>query len=387
MSLPLQDRIDEVRAEFPATARMGYFNTGTIGPIPRRVLEVHQSLERRYHLAGPLDREAGDRVDKEYTEVRPKVASMLRTTPDRIALVENTTTGINAALLSHRWQPGDEVLTSDIEHPAVLVPLEYLRQRYGVVIRRVATRGGVLRTDDLSAAIGPNSRAIAISHVSFSTGGRFPVDEICLLARERSLLSVIDGAQSVGAIPVDLSRLQCDYYAFPGYKWTLGPQGTAGLFVSERAPEVFPYRVALHAVAERFPEGGFRLHADARRFEGTATTAKMEFISLGGSIDLLAGYGWDAVFRRVAGLCEQFRAGVLTIPGAELITPRSRDEAAGLIAFRVAGRSAAEMDAQLYRQGMVVRTVGGNGLRASFHLYNTPEEVDGLLDAIRDLVA
>lgn len=385
--LPLEDTIDEIRAEFPATSRMGYFNTGTIGPLPKRVLESHQALERRFHLGGPLDRAINEEVDRRLASVKPAMASLLQTTPDRLAFVENTTAGINAALLSHSWEPGDEILTSNAEHPAVLLPLAHLRERHGVVIRRVATRSGVLRTDDLSAAIKPRTRAVVVSHVSFTAGGLFPLEEICRLAADRDLLSVIDGAQSVGSVAVDLSRLGCDYYAFPGYKWILGPEGTAGLYVSGRVQDTFPYRVGLRAVAERLPDGGFRLHGDARRFEGTATTAELDFIALGESIALLAGYGWDAVFGRIAGLCTQFKAGLAAVPGAQLITPPAPAESAGLIAFRLAGRPAGDVAEELYRRGLVVRTISGDALRASFHFFNTTREVEALLDAIRTLAA
>lgn len=391
--LPLDERIDEIRAEFPATSRMGYFNTGTIGPIPKSVLESHQELERDLHLGGPLDRSTNDRVDVLYRSVKAKMASMLGASPDSLALVENTTAGINAALLSHGWEAGDEVLTSDAEHPAVLLPLGYLSQRFGVIVRPIAVRGGVLRADDLSAAIRLRTKAIVVSHVSFSTGGLYPAAEICRLAADRNLLSVIDGAQSAGAVPVDLSELECDYYAFPGYKWLLGPQGTAGLFVSRRARGAFPYRVGSHAVAERFADGGFRLHDDARRFEGTATTSKLDFITLGDAVQFVAGFGWDMVLARVAGLCGLFREGLLAIAGIELISPKASDESSSLICFRLAGKPAADVNEALCRRGLVIRTVGGaggagaGGLRASFHFYNTAEEVERLLDAIRTLSA
>lgn len=387
MTLPLDDRIAEIREQFPAVLRTGYFNTGTIGPLPKDVLLRHQEREREFHFGGPLDEEINRALRAGFDTVRGKLARLVNAEPSCIALAENTTAGVNAALLSHGWRDGDEVITTDAEHPAVRLPLAYLAQRFGVVIRQIPAANPAAMPQAIAGLAGPRTRAVVMSHVSFSTGGAFPVAAICSVARERGLLSVIDGAQSVGAIEVDMQAIGADYYAFPGYKWTLGPQGTAALYVSPRALETIPYRIASHAVAERFADGGFRLHPDARRFEGTATTAVQDFVTLGDSLDYLDGLGQADVLRRIAGLCGRFAAGLAQAPWVQLVTPADSSYAAGLVAFRVRGRKPDEVRAALQQAGMTVRTVPGDALRASFHIYNTTGEVDGLLAELHRIAA
>jgi len=389
-TLPLAGRIDEIRAEFPAVARGGYYNTGTIAPLPRRVLDAHQERERRYHYGGPLDKAYSGELRGLSAAVRGKVASLLGADAGRVALAENTTAGVNAALLSQTWEAGDEIITSAAEHPAVELPLAYLHRRYGVTIRVVPVRGGVLELERLAEASGPRTRAVVLSHVSFTTGGAYDVAAVCAWARQHGVLSVIDGAQSAGAVPLDLPAMDPDFYALPGYKWTLGPQGTAALYASERVtgPDPVPYRIGSHAISEHGEDWSYALHPDARRYEGTGTTAALDIIAWGDSLDYIKSLGSDHVYRRIAGLCTQFKAGLAQLDGVELITPPEAGDSAGLVSFRLPPPLGAQEAAdRLYEQGLIVRTVRGGALRASFHVYNTEEEVAGLTEAVRVLLA
>lgn len=387
--LALEDRIVEIRREFPAVERGGYLNTGTVAPMPFRVLAARQERERRFHLDGPLHRARTQALREEVSAVRGKLAELLGVPCERIALAENTTSGINAALLSQAWQVGDEVLTSRAEHPAVELPLAYLERRYGVRVVRAGEPSAALTADEVRESLSARTRAIVISQVSFTSGALFDVPGISAIARERDILTVIDAAQSVGAIAEPLSPTGADFVAFPGYKWLLGPQGTGGLYASERATAAveLPYRIGSHGVASRPPGSELVLHDDARKFEGTATSPVLDIIALGEAVDFLLGYGLAAVAERIAGLCSLFKSGLLELGDAvSLITPASQRWAAGLVSFKLAGVDAGEAAAALYDQGLIVRTVSGNALRASFHLYNTRSEVERLLEAVGRLI-
>ncbi|MCK7488932.1 MAG: aminotransferase class V-fold PLP-dependent enzyme [Anaerotruncus sp.] len=234
-----------------------------------------------------------------------------------------------------------------------------------------------------AAALGPRTRALLMTHVSFSTGGAFPVAAICAAVRSKpDVVTIIDGAQSVGAIPVNVAEIKPDFYAFPGYKYTLGLEGTAALYASPRAIAMQPYRVASHTVAETLPEWKLRLHDDARRFEGTSTIDTQAYAAQGDSLAYLAGLGDGLVYAASAGLCAQFRQGMLNLPDIELVTPLAPEHAAALIVFRVAGLTPREVCDKLLQRGMIIRTVPGDAVGASFHFYHTPAEVAGLLDGL-----
>jgi len=380
-NLPLDTQIAGIRSEFPATTAVAYLNTGTIGPVPRCVLERHQALERHFHFGSPLDMAIEAHVESEFEDTRRRIADLVHSPLCDIALVQNTTDGINAALLSIGWTSGDQIITSDAEHSAVNAPLQYLQDRFGVQVTRLATVQGVLRPEHVAEAVGPRTRAVVISHASYMTGGVFPVQEICSLARARGLVTVIDGAQSVGAIPVNVPGRRCDFYAFSCYKWLVGPEGTAALYVSN-ATTYSPYRVSSRA-SERLPDGQYKLRQGARRFEGTGTMNALDFITLGASIAYVNELGRDQVYERVGLLCIAFKEGLQSIPGGRCITPMEPEQSAGLVAFRVDGSNPDELKERLHAQRLIIRTVANIGaLRASFHFYNTLDEVSDLLSAI-----
>src|SRR5262249_48027763 len=122
------------------------------------------------------------------------------------------------------WRSEDEVLTSTVEHPGIVAPLHHLARRSGVSLRTVAPEA-------VAYAITDHTRLVAVSHVSFSTGACLPIAEIASAARDTGALLLVDGAQAVGALPVDVHALDVDAYAFPGQKWLCGPEGTGALYV------------------------------------------------------------------------------------------------------------------------------------------------------------
>jgi len=388
MDLPLEDRIASIREQFPAVTSTGFFNPGTVSPPPKHVLERRHARESEFYFGGPLDPAIKERLRVEFDAVRGKLGAVIGAGAGSIALAENTTAGINAALLSQDWQSGDEIITTDAEHPAVMVPLRWLAQVNGIAIRMIAAADPARMPEIAAGLVGPRTRALVMSHVSFSTGGAFPVEAICAaMVRTPRVVTIIDGAQSVGAIPVDVKASGVDFYAFPGYKYTLGFEGTGALYVSDRALAMSPYRVGSHSVAQTLPDGTLRLHADARRFEGTATTDVQDYVAWGDSVDYLTELGLANVYGRVAALCGRFRQGLANLPRVTMVTPAAAEHAAALIVFRVAGMTPREVCDRLLELGMIIRTVPGDAVRASFHFYHTPAEVAALLDGLATITA
>ncbi len=154
--------------------------------------------------------------DVEYTplahDTRQRLAALIGADADEMAFTDSTTYGINIAVWGHRWRHDDEVLTSTVEHRGILVPLHSLSRRTGVSLRTVAPEA-------LPYAITDHTRMVPISHVSFSTGARLPIGDVAQAARDTGALVLVDGAQAVGALPVDVHALDVDLYAFPGQKW------------------------------------------------------------------------------------------------------------------------------------------------------------------------
>jgi selenocysteine lyase/cysteine desulfurase len=313
---------------------------------------------------------------------RDAAARLIGAGPEDVALTQNTTHGMNLGAVSLDWRDGDEAVSTTTEHPGCLVPLHSLAKRLGVKVKLVSPP---VTAEKLEADLTPRTRLVALSHVDWTSGEVLPLQEICALARESGALTLIDGAQSVGNIPVDVPSTGADMYAFTGHKWVLGPEGMGALYVRPGV-DVHSTNVGFLSLIDPLafdPEGNYELRTDARRFE--ASTA---------SPALCAGFAQaaEAVHARgEAGFEEiQHRADLLTnllseIPGVILRSPRPAQS--GLVSFEVEGLAAKEVAERLLDKKFVLRYIPGarSYVRASTHLFNSEEELRELAKAVGQL--
>jgi selenocysteine lyase/cysteine desulfurase len=351
------------RAEFPVLESLSHLNAGTEGPMPRRAAEalreridaeLNQGRGSHAHMMDVL--ELAGRLREGY-------ASVLGAAPEDVALTGSTTDGINTVLSALELGPRDEVVTSDQEHPGLLAPLGLARTRRGVDVR-------VVPFADLESAVRPSTTLIACSHVSWVDGRIADID--ALTATGVPLL--LDGAQALGAIPVDVHALGCDYYAGPGQKWLCGPEGSGALYVRrERLGELcIPWPSygsvadAAHAL-ELVPAEG------ARRFDGGFPSGLRSVWALA-SLAVLGDAGWDGVHTRAAALAASLAAD-LAARGLG-VAPRG---ASTLVSW-----SAVDAESEVERlraAGFVVRSIPAFGLvRASVGAWCSEEELARLAE-------
>ena len=403
-----QARVDAARAELPAVESAIYLNTGTSGPIPRSSDEAMRQLQDYELRYGRASTDAYDELLGRVDECRAAVAEILHATPDSVALTRSTTDGLNAAAWSIDWRPGDEAVTTNIEHPGLLAPLAALQER-GVVVRTADVGDGgddEVTLTAIRAAVSPRTRMVGLSHVSWVTGARLPVAAIGGLARDAGAWFAVDGAQSAGAIDVDPGALGADFYAIPAQKWLLGPEGMGALWVSRRAIAEArqPYagwwttdEATAHGPAEpeapaagaaeagRVPRIPFRPWADARRFDTTGfhRPSVAAFGRSAGWLAMHVGLPWihERGPRLAAAVAEKLAA----TPGVTVLTPRAR--MATLVTFRVAGWPAdAALDALQRRVFATVRTLPGmDALRASVGWFNSEAELERFMDAVGEV--
>jgi L-cysteine/cystine lyase len=246
-----------LRSEFPVLERLSYLNAGTNGPIPRRATEAaRDSLVRQTNEGrggGPFFEATMEAAE----QLRERVAQVLGCEPAELALTGSTTDGVNTVLSGLELRPGDEVLTSDEEHPGVLAPLAGQRDSRGVSVR-------VVPFESIHEEVRADTRLVAVSHVSWITGR--VVDCQALAAAGAPVL--LDGAQALGAIPVDVRALGCDFYAAAGQKWMCGPNGLGYLYVrGERVRELRPPWPWYGSVADPQHPLDSALREEAGRFD------------------------------------------------------------------------------------------------------------------------
>ncbi len=384
--LPDDEKLPAIREALPSTAAGIYLNTGTCGPLPRETARAMAELEGIELRTGRADIAYWKDSEERMNEARAAVAAVLGTEPRRIALTHATTEGMNVATWAIDWRAGDKVVTTSLEHGGALAPLWALRSRLGVDVAIADIGVGGDPAEVLAAldrAITPETRLVCVSHVSWATGARLPIAEIVALAHSRGALVAVDGAQAVGAIPVSVEELDADFYAVPGQKWLLGPDGTGALYC---APAVLDRPRLTFAGYASFESLGLdlegKLRLDARRFEvaGYHQPSVLGFARSTAWLSMYVGLNW--IHERTARLAGEAAAMLAAVPGVEVITPR--DHMAGLVTFRIAGWTPGPALRELSQRTLVIaRTIPPlDAIRISVGFFNTDHELRRFRDGV-----
>ena len=347
--------------------RYAYLNTGSFGPLPRATAEAMQTVGRRELEEGRSSRAYFQRVLDQREVLRAELAGLLGTQPERVALTSSTTEGCNIVLRGLGIGPGDEVVTTDSEHPGLFGGLVASGAALRIAAIRERPAGEILPA--IQAQITPRTRLIAISHVSWLDGTVLPVRELA----GHGVPVLVDGAQSAGAIPVTVEELGADYYTVSGQKWLLGPAATGALYVAAEQLDdcrvTFPSYISWKLPAYEFRDG-------AVRFEGSWTPAA-SVAGLLASLSFAAKAGEER-FMRARQAAERCRA-LLLEHGADVIT---EPDQATLISWRAQDPEA--LVDRLGQQRVVVRDLPGTGLvRASCGYWTSEDDLERLIRALK----
>jgi selenocysteine lyase/cysteine desulfurase len=368
-------------SEYLLGSGLTYLNTASLGPTPRAVL--NRTLEAWTQLeSNPVYMAYGDGPALAAADrTRDQAASLLGCTADEILITRSTTDAMNSLAQGIRLVPGDRVLTTDQEHEGGSLGWHYRSRRDGVHLDVVSLApeahdpGEIVRR--FAAAITPATRVISVSHIITSTGYRMPITEIAQLAKNRGALCIVDGAQAVGQIDVNVKSLGCHAYATAGHKWLMGPKGTGLLYVDREAVGIEPIQ-----------------WEDGRKFvaPSTGVGSLPLAVGLGAAIEWMwarqmtavESYNFELRNRAYAGLQKISKLRVVSAPPGPLATAL------------VAARLPADIDSRQVRDvlrerhGIIIKMVEKrwfNGIRLSPHIFNTAAEIDAALRAIRAVLA
>jgi L-cysteine/cystine lyase len=352
------------RAQFPVLARTGYLNAGTEGPIPRAAAKAVAEGMERYTASGRTGRAYFDEVMRLAGDARTGYAEVLGAAPSELALTGSTTDGLNTILGGFPFSAGDEILTSDEEHPGLLAPLRLAHVRHGVTIR-------VVPFDELAGEVRSRTRLVACSHVSW-VGGKV-ADVAALVSTGVPVL--LDAAQGIGAVPVDVKALGCDFYAASGQKWLCGPEGSGCLYVRpDRLDELEPPWPGYATLSDHDNILDSGLAEGVPRLDHGFPSALRSLWAIA-SLGVLREAGWDWIHDRATSL-----AGTLAEGLAErglTVAPRGHST---LVAWEVP-----DADAEVPRladAGLVVRSIPlGSLIRASVGAWTSEEEIERLIAA------
>jgi L-cysteine/cystine lyase len=313
---------------------------------------------------------------------RASFASLVGAEPERIALTHSTTGAVNLFLGGLDLQPGDEVVTTDAEHPGLDEPVARL-ERHGAVVRRAVLLEGADPLTAVTELIGPHTRVVALSHVLWGTGQILPVAEIAAAARAAGALCLIDGAQSGGAIPVDVAEVGADGYTISGQKWLCGPNATGALHLREGLEDVLDPPQPSWLTRDLHADG-HPLWPGARRFDG-ATLGIGELAGLTAALEWRGrAVGWEAGFAAAARGAEALRERLAEVPGVEVQRPPG--PLATLVTWTLAGRDPEEVNDALDARGVLVRACPApRVLRASVGFWTSDDDLDRLVEGVAAL--
>jgi selenocysteine lyase/cysteine desulfurase len=382
-------QVTDIRQLTLVTENYAYFQTSGFSPKPEPVIEEIVRWTR-YINQGPALPDVYARMIQAFEATRAKVAQSINAHPDEIVLGENATVGINIVANGINWVPGDNVVLSTHEHPGNRIPWYNLIRRYGVELRFLPVSNDPAQMiEELQHLIDARTKLVSVSHVSRRTGVRLPAAEITAVAHALGVPVFFDGAQSYGAIPVDVAAIGCDFYTFSGHKYIMGPQGTGGFYVRrDRIEWLQPSWIGSHSQKDFDLVGGLTLLDEAKRFEfGTRNLADQ--IGFGKALEMWAEIGWENVYRAIAAYTDRMKAALLTIPEVVLETPLDYADSSGIVTFSLPGFETSALSASLLQHERILVSSlekDTSMIRVSTHVFNTDEEIDRLLAGIQRIL-
>jgi isopenicillin-N epimerase len=379
---------EKLREQFPMPPDEAFCNTGTIGASPLRVLHavvgyMVQSMAEVAHVdwhGGGMSLLSGYGA---YTDLRSKVGKLINADHKLVALTQNATMGMNILSNGLELPRGSGVITTDIEHPGGRCGWELLAKRRGTTLKMAEIRfpleGPEQVVEAFEEAIGTETRVISFPHISSEQGMVLPVKRLCALARENGIISIIDGAQATGHIPIDVEEIGCDAYYSSPHKWLMAPAGNGFLYVKDTLIDDV-WTTLASSQWDNHEDNGFRLGQ-----RGTGNPALL--MGLEAALDLHFEIGPERVYGRIKELGDRLRRGLGQMDGVEIVTPVHPEMCAGLTTFKLAGVEDRKVQDELWNRGRIQPRAlrEGKGVRYSTHIYNSEDEIDRTLQIIEEL--
>ncbi len=368
-----------VREQFVMPPDLAVMNSANLCPASRPVLEALQAE------TSSVDKDPSQQNRTKYPgakeETRRRLAAFLRVTPEEIIITRNTSEANNLVSNGIDLKAGDEVIIFSDNHPCNHLAWTAKAKRFGFTIVTVQQKnphpGMEYYIDAYTKAITPRTKVLTMTHLTSTVGDLMPVNELCKLAAERNILSLVDGAQSFGLLDVDLSVMQPDFYSGSAHKWPCSSREAGVLFVNQRShTKIWP------SIYSAYP-GGIGL---SRTFEGFGQRDDATHIAFGEALAFQTKVGRPEIEQRSRGLARQIIAGLSKIPDVKIWTSSNPSLNGAVVSFLPGSLNPQRLATALYQKDRIgITTRGGedrSGIRVSPHFFNSPEEADRFVAAV-----
>lgn len=369
-----------------AWQQKGYFNFGGQGPLSQQTWNAIAQGYERIQAEGPFSQRVNAWLQEETAKTRQAVAQEVGSSPETITLTENVTVGCNIALWGLNWQNQDHILLTDCEHPGIIATVQELAYRFGIQYSFCPIMA-TLNEGDPTAVIQEHlqeeTKLVVLSHLLWNTGQVLPLKKITRVCHEKGVLVLVDAAQSVGSLPLDLPDTGVDFYAFTGHKWLCGPAGVGGVYISaERFSQLRPTFIGWRGINLDTQGKPVSYKEDGRKFE-VATSAYPQYMGLTSAI--AQHQQWGTPTQRYQKICE--RSAMLwerlsQLKGLNCL--RTSPPEAGLVSFQLDNLPHKPFVTALEEEGFLLRTLADpDCIRACVHYFTTDTEIEALVETMK----
>ena len=375
----MEKTLEEYRRLLPAAEKYTYMNSAGCGPLPLPVLERMEGVFRRMALEGQVNVEIHGWLKEMLEEIRAEGAAFINAKPGEIFFVRCIAEGLNTISRMYGWEPGDEILISDQENPASILPFFAVEPIFGTRTAAFCGLGNQEQIiENFKNALNERTRMAVISHVFHTNGTAIPAAEICREAEARGVITVLDGAQAAGNIDIDVREIGCSFYLLSCHKWLCGPEGVAAVYIRE--DRIGEARVPFGGVGMQdsfdVTEHTIQMKPDARRFEYGGRHTPM-YAAFSESIRFAGEIGTERIRRRTKELHRYCRkAFEERVPWAEILSPEDERLRTAIFAFHIPGADHRELVRRVWEDcGIIIqwRTVdlvtGKEGVRVSLNWF------------------
>jgi cysteine desulfurase/selenocysteine lyase len=386
---------DDVRADIPLTSTLIYFDNGATCLTPKPVVDAMDEyyLEYRANIHRGVHR-LSRRASDEYDEAREKVARLLGASFEEIIFVKNTTEALNFVAMGMQWNKGDKIVVTELEHHSNFLPFFNLQNK-GVTLDVIPCNADGSLNMDVAPEKIKGARLVSLTHISNVLGYTLPIEEISAIAQEEGALLSIDAAQSVGHQEVNVTDIGCHFLAFPGHKGIMGPTGIGVLYVDSTLFSEFDPTLYGGGIITDVSLDSYALSPPPARYEaGTPNISGV--IGLGAAVDYVLKIGFSTIEAQEQALVRKTLSSFDEISGLQWYG--FPDNHSGVVSFNISGMDPHEVAKILDESGNVmvrsghhcampaIKKLGIEGaVRASYHCYNTLEEIDVMIDILKKM--
>ncbi|HIK55722.1 MAG TPA: aminotransferase class V-fold PLP-dependent enzyme [Synechococcales cyanobacterium M55_K2018_004] len=381
------------RQSFPALGNKSYFNYGGQGPMPEAAIAAITTAHQFSQEHGPFSNRINHWMVEEAAQTRAAIATELCVSPDTLTLTENVSVGCNIALWGMNWHEGDHILLSDCEHPGIVAAVEEIRRRFGVKVSTCPLMATLNAGDPVQVVtqhLRPTTRLVVLSHILWNTGQVLPLKHIVAACHSfpthfSPVRVLVDAAQSVGVLPLNLADLGADFYALTGHKWLCGPAGLGALYIHPEGLEsIRPTFIGWKSIIKDARDNSMVWQPNGQRFE----VATSDFTLYGALREAIALHNtWGTAeqrYNRIRQLSADLWQKLCELPHITCLKTTPPD--AGLVAFRIPNASHAAVVQSLEQQGFLLRTIADpDCIRACVHYLTLESEIDQLVEALQQL--